>query len=63
MTDLPINSYRHSHDLPIPINIICCYRRIEDITCAPDPSTNHPGALKPLLISLGLLFVISSMPL
>lgn len=50
-------------DLPIPINIICCSRMTEEITTGgPDPSTNHTRALKPLLIYLGLLFVISSLP-
>jgi len=32
----------------------------ENTTCAPDPSTSRPSALKSLLVALGLLSAISS---
>jgi len=45
--------------MPLPTN----GRRDGKITCTPDSLTNHPKALKSLLITLGLSTVTSSPPM
>lgn len=61
---LAFQQYIDQLDLPAHFNIVSCYWKVRGKnTCASDPLTSLPNALKSLFIDLGLLFATSSLPM